>query len=292
MAILKPSPSAPINRATGMRQSSRASRPSGCGAIVSMRSATVNPESPGFDEEGADALRGHAAVGPPAARRRAREHARKSPRCRRSRSRSSGRSARTASPSSFALVSIAATSEPAFGSDSANAAMDWPAPTRGSHSERICSPPARESGALPSPCIAKAKSASPSWRASVSRTRQIERASNSVAAPPSAARRQCFRMPALPSAATSSRQRASTAARSTGCGRPARFARAQSSTSAARRRCSSPKNGHCKSFRRGCPSVPLEDRLLLRREGLVGAAEILALHAGPPAPAPRRRSPR
>ena len=65
-------------------------------------------------------------------------------------------------PSWRALVCIAATSEPASGSESANAAMALPSATRGSQSERICSPPASDSGALPSPCMAKAKSASPS----------------------------------------------------------------------------------------------------------------------------------
>jgi hypothetical protein len=46
------------------------------------------------------------------------------------------------------------------------------------------SDPASDIAPLPRPCMAKAKSASPSYSASVSRTRQIARASKSSDVPP------------------------------------------------------------------------------------------------------------
>ena len=73
--------------------------------------------------------------------------------------------------------------------------------------------PNRLSAPVPSPCMAKAKSASPSWRASVSRARQIDRVSIASAAPPcSRPAIACASQPAWPSARTWARQAASTAA--------------------------------------------------------------------------------
>jgi hypothetical protein len=61
-----------------------------------------------------------------------------------------------------ALVVIAATSEPASGSDSAKPAIRSPATTPGRYRARCSSLPKSEIGPLPSPCIANAKSARPS----------------------------------------------------------------------------------------------------------------------------------
>ena len=61
-----------------------------------------------------------------------------------------------------ARVVIAATSEPASGSDSANAAIASPCATRGSQRAFCASLPASVIAPLPSPCIANAKSARPS----------------------------------------------------------------------------------------------------------------------------------
>ena len=67
------------------------------------------------------------------------------------------------------MRAIPATSEPAFGSESANAAISSPRATPGSSAAFCASLPNRLTGALPRPCIASAKSASPDARASVSR---------------------------------------------------------------------------------------------------------------------------
>lgn len=77
-----------------------------------------------------------------------------------------------------AASAIWATSEPASGSVSAKAAMRRPARTPGSTASRCAGEPASVSAPVPSPCMAKAKSASPSWRAKVSRRRQSARTSN------------------------------------------------------------------------------------------------------------------
>ena len=87
-------------------------------------------------------------------------------------------------PSGSAVVAIAATSEPASRSDSANAAIFRPSATPGSQARRWSSVPNRVMAPLPSPCMAKAKSARLAKRASVSRTRQSERTSRPSAMPP------------------------------------------------------------------------------------------------------------
>ena len=81
---------------------------------------------------------------------------------------------------------------------------------------------------VPSPCMANAKSARPSWRASVSRD-QAERAHVERAAGSPGRRRCASSQPSRPSARTSARQAASTSSWSTS----ARFARAQRSSSPA-----------------------------------------------------------
>ena len=57
---------------------------------------------------------------------------------------------------------MAATSEPASASDSANAAIISPDATLGRTRRLSSSEPASEMAPVPSPCMAKAKSASPS----------------------------------------------------------------------------------------------------------------------------------
>ncbi len=66
------------------------------------------------------------------------------------------------SPSRRARIASAATSDPASGSDSANAAMASPRATSGSQRSRCAALPASVMAPLPRPCIANAKSASPS----------------------------------------------------------------------------------------------------------------------------------
>ena len=63
----------------------------------------------------------------------------------------------------FAVVVIAATSEPASGSERANAAICSPAATAGRYRSRSASSPKSVIGPDPRPCIANAKSASASW---------------------------------------------------------------------------------------------------------------------------------
>ncbi len=86
-----------------------------------------------------------------------------------------------------ALVRRAAASDPASGSDSANAAIASPRATRGSHSARSASEPPNVIAPEPSPCMAKAKSASASCAARASRRTHNERDSTVSSAPPHAA---------------------------------------------------------------------------------------------------------
>ena len=73
--------------------------------------------------------------------------------------------------------------------------------------------PASEIAPEPRPCIANAKSASPEWRASVSRIRHSARVSSASLAPPKACPATAWRsQPASPSDRTSTRHSASTSA--------------------------------------------------------------------------------
>ena len=90
-------------------------------------------------------------------------------------------------PSRTARVVIAPTSDPASGSDSANAAIASPRATAGSQRRCCSSLPASVIAPLPRPCIANAKSARPSWNASVSRATHSARESSAGSAPPWAA---------------------------------------------------------------------------------------------------------
>ncbi len=64
------------------------------------------------------------------------------------------------SPSRRAVVSIAATSDPAFGSVRAKAAIALPFAARESQKSRTCSGAARAIAYVPKPCMTKARSAS------------------------------------------------------------------------------------------------------------------------------------
>ncbi len=55
IAILNPSPPPPIRFAAGTRQPSKTMRARGCGAIVSIRSATIEARRVGLDQEGREA---------------------------------------------------------------------------------------------------------------------------------------------------------------------------------------------------------------------------------------------
>jgi hypothetical protein len=111
------------------------------------------------------------------------------------------------SPSLVAAMSMLATSEPERGSDSAKAEIALPARVFSSH----CfwpSVPNRLIAPVPSPCMAKAKSASPSWRASVSRVMQSMRTSSGAGLAASTAVGSS--QPSRPSFSTSARQAEST----------------------------------------------------------------------------------
>src|SRR5688572_9322983 len=95
-------------------------------------------------------------------------------------------SIRQPSAARVAAVRKAAASEPASGSDSANAAIASPLATFGSHYLRSASEPPNEMAPEPSPCMAKSNSASESWAASASRSTQRERDSTASNAPPHA----------------------------------------------------------------------------------------------------------
>jgi hypothetical protein len=96
---------------------------------------------------------------------------------------------------------------PDCGSVSAKAEIALPARVSGSHSARCASVPKSVIAPVPSPCMAKAKSASPSWRA------RISRASGTACArqAPCLAAVSC-KSPASPSRVTSARQAASVSA--------------------------------------------------------------------------------
>ena len=116
---------------------------------------------------------------------------------------SSSQPSPSSSATGLAVACIAATSLPASGSDSANAATSSPRQTPGSSAAFCASLPNRLTGTLPRPCIAKAKSASASARASVSRASARLRTSICSRRPPQAAGTQARSSPAPPSARTS-----------------------------------------------------------------------------------------
>ena len=178
-------------------------------------------------------------------------------------------------------MSMLATSEPERGSDSAKAAIAVPARVRAS--QRCCSGvPNRLIAPVPSPCMAKAKSASPSCRASVSRVMHSVRTSSGPGFAVSIA--VGFSQPSRPSFATSARQAASTSSCATG-----RFAAHHASSRSASSRWRSSKNGQVRNERSGinsprtpvCPWRRTPDR---RARNPSSACRS-------PAPAPRPRSP-
>ena len=169
---------------------------------------------------------------------------------------------------------------------------------RAAASARCCaSLPASVIAPLPRPCIAKAKSARPSWQrerlAHDAQRARIERRQRAAVAPPA---RSSAASPASPSART---QRAAGGVdvgvrrrpRAPAARRPRARARAASA------RCASVEErpvevGAVHRPRRPAASVALELRRLLRHERLVGAPEVLRSACRSPAPAPRPRSPR
>ena len=129
--------------------------------------------------------------------RRCARRRRRSRRCRRWRSRSSRRRGRSASPSARARAGHRRDVGAGVGLGERErgdrlAARDARQVARAS-ARRV---PARLIAPEPRPCIAKAKSARPSWRASVSRARQIARVSIASAAPPCARPATAWREPA------------------------------------------------------------------------------------------------
>ena len=185
------------------------------------------------------------------------------------------------SPSRRAVISVLATSEPERGSDRAKAAMALPARVLSSHC--FCSGvPNRLSAPAPSPCMAKAKSASPSWRASVSRARHSVRTSSGAGFAVSTAV-GCSH-PSRPNRSTSSRQAASTSAWATG-----RFFLHHASRLSAKARCRSSKNGHDRKERSGINSPRIPAFSCRRRRGRRVRNRGSACRS--PAPAPRLRWP-
>jgi hypothetical protein len=271
MAILKPSPAAPSRRG-GMRQASKRSRASGCGAITSMRSAIEKPGVVGEDDEGGNAARarrlagageddvdvGDAAVGDPgllavehigvavggAAQAMARRRSR--PRARRARRRRSH------------------------------------SPARDARQQRACcsSVPGRLIAPVPRPCMAKAKSASPS-RIGERLAAGRARACRSLRSPPGAGGRPRVAQPAgLAQRAHQRRQAASTSAMIDVRRAPAPAAGVELFGRGGRGMAGS-KNGQprCVAASPGgraevAMSVALEPASL-GGEGLVGAAEVL-----------------
>ena len=132
MAILKPSPGAPIMAEAGTVTRSNFSRASGCGAMTSMRSAT---ERPGISRA-AERPRGPWRRG----LRRCARTRRRDRRCRRWKSRSFRRRAHSRRRSACAVSAILATSEPDCGSVSAKAAIAPPPRVRLSQSRCLALP--------------------------------------------------------------------------------------------------------------------------------------------------------
>ena len=110
------------------------------------------------------------------------------------------------SPSRVAVMVELATSEPDCGSVSAKADIAFPVRVSGNQACCCSTVPKRLNAPVPSPCIAKLKSANPSCRASVSRIKHKLRTSKT--APASAP--VCCNQPASPSLRTSHRQAPST----------------------------------------------------------------------------------
>ena len=127
MAILKPSPGAPISAEAGTRTRSNFSRASGCGAITSMRSATERPAVIGRARE---KLRGP--LHPELPRFARTPH--RSRQCRRWRSRFFRRRERKRRRRGVAVMAKLATSEPDFASVRAKAAIASPERVRLSQS--------------------------------------------------------------------------------------------------------------------------------------------------------------
>src|SRR5688572_2340141 len=171
---------------------------------------------------------------------------------------------------------MAETSLPACGSESANAAIRLPRITGGRYLRFCASVPNSEIGPVPRPCIAKQKSASPPWRASVSRESARLRTSNF---PPGSVTQHWFRKPSAPSRCTISRQARSSAASSVApCAIPASFALANSSSCSASARWRASKNGQSRNVVSGI-SIALEARFFLLHERFVRPLEVAGLHA-------------
>src|SRR5262245_5783092 len=138
--------------------------------------------------------------------------------------------------------------------------------------------------------MAKAKSASPSRNARISRARQSVRTSSTGWLPPCAAGTTALRKPASPSALTRARQAASTSS----CGSAGNLASAQRAICSAKARWPSLNHGSARVLCKlligfstrwlyaALPhliSIALEHRLLLGGESAEGAREILGRHA-------------
>ena len=110
------------------------------------------------------------------------------------------------SPSRVAVMVELATSDPDCGSVKAKAEIAFPARVSGNQACCCSTVPNRLNAPVPSPCIAKLKSANPLCRASVSRIKHRLRTSS--VAPASAP--ECRNQPASPILRTNHRQAAST----------------------------------------------------------------------------------
>ena len=141
---------------------------------------------------------------------------------------------------------------------------------------------------VPSPCMAKAKSASPSRKPRISRARQSVRTSSFGCSPPCASGTTAFSNPASPSAFTRARQASSTSS----CGSdgqhgigPAR------QLPSAKRAMAVSKNGQREGIGATVHAqLPFEHRLLLRGEGADRRARNPPSPCTAPAPPPRPRS--
>ena len=213
-----------------------------------------------------------------APRRCARTRSR-SRRCRRWRSTSSSPSSTQCVPSRRAVVASAATSEPASGSDSANAAIASPRATRGSQRARCAAVPASVIGAA-AEALHREREVGQSvvvgqHLARDAQRARVERRATRRRTPPG---RSAAGSPASPSART---QRAAGRVDVAAVAASTRLSRAAyaSSVDARARDASSSKNGQCRSARDRTHQLPSNVGVSLRGERLVRAAEVLGLHA-------------
>ena len=283
-ASLKPSPSAPSSASCGTRQSANSMRASGCGAITSMRSATVRPVVVRRHDERRDAAGTRSLRS--CARRRSRNR-----RCRRCEIHVLQPSSTQSPPSRTARVVIAATSEPGVGLRQRERG-DRPALAHGrqparllgvaaGERDRAAAEPLQREREIGETVVVGERLARDAKRARIERRKRAAvRCRNAIAQEARRAERAHERAAAAVDvgviAAVVERRR-----------RPRAELRRERAVVSRRRTASRDATGRC--------LVSLELRLLLRDERIVRAAKVGGLHADrlrfAPPPRSRRRDP-